>query len=179
MQMNPFRPLLMLMLTVAVVSCGNATAVESAEPAAPTEARVASVPVTQPTFTAQQLRYFAAIHAQEQAVAKFLRDVHAIRQAVPRELVPIRWCEGGTYIGLPFGQTDYDAYTHGYRGASGGYQIVRSTWHSWRRHVPGAERWDIAAHAPSWVQDAVATAGFRLEGKRPWYPSIGCWRPHL
>lgn len=94
--------------------------------------------------------------------------------AVP-VLVAIRWCEAGRYLGLPFGQTNYSARTHGYSGASGGYQILRSTWLSWRTYVPGAEQYDAAYLAPSDIQDAVAQAALSRNGTTPWNPSRSCW----
>jgi hypothetical protein len=94
---------------------------------------------------------------------------------IPRRLRVIRWCEAGSYLGLPFLSTNYRAFTHGFNGSSGGYQILRSTWRSWARSSGKGFRYAAAYLAPPDVQDWVALWGFTHNGTRPWNASRSCW----
>jgi hypothetical protein len=109
------------------------------------------------------------------ALLALLEEIDRTRNSVPPLLRVIRWCEAGSYIGLPYGETNYRADTHGYRGSSGGYQILRSTWLGWRSFHWLGDGYDRAVDAPDWIQDAVATAAFHRNGTRPWLASRGCW----
>lgn len=175
---------LTVLLTIATYTVVD----QPTPPAAATEAAAAPVVLATDheksvpgiTFTPEQGAWLVEMHRQHLERAAFFAYVAAIQAAIPRELIPARWCEAGNYIGLPYGQTNYAAYTHGWDGASGGYQMLKSTWERARRHVPGAERWAIAAHAPPFVQDAAATALFHTEGgMRPWAASRSCWSRYL
>lgn len=94
---------------------------------------------------------------------------------VPRLLKVIRWCEAGSYRNLPFLSTNYTAKTHGHTGSSGGYQILRSTWHTWAFASGRGLAYDAAYLAPPFVQDWVAVWGFTHNGSRPWNQSRSCW----
>jgi hypothetical protein len=130
-------------------------------PAPPPEA-------TDPPPTLEELTRFFALLA-------LFDEIDRARNSVPPLLRVIRWCEAGSYIGLPFGETNYSAETHGYRGSSGGYQILRSTWLGWRSFHWLGDGYDRAVDAPDWIQDAVATEAFHRAGTRPWLASRGCW----
>lgn len=128
-------------------------------------------------FTPQQVQYLAAMAARDAAARTFLQHVAEIRAAVPHELRVIMWCEAGSYLGLPRYATNYQAMTHGYDGASGGAQMLGSTWLAWARAVGvDVTLWPRAFLAPDFVQDHVATYGYRTNGTRPWLASAGCWR---
>lgn len=177
------RVLRHVLLVLAVLGVGGCVPPAAAEvprddPAvvSPTTSTTAAPPPV--CCDAGQVRYFAAVAAAEREaadVARFLDVVAGIRAAVPGELRSIRWCEGGRYVGLPFGETNYAAVNQQGSSASGGYQVLDSTWRSWRRLVAGAERYARAVHAPSWIQDAVATAAYHRSGSTPWRASRACW----
>jgi hypothetical protein len=124
---------------------------------------------TDPPPTLEQLVRFFQMLA-------LLDEIDRARADVPPLLRVIRWCEAGSYIGLPYGETNYQADTHGYRGSSGGYQILRSTWLGWRTFHWLGDGYDRAVDAPDWIQDAVATSAFHRNGSRPWLASKVCWR---
>jgi hypothetical protein len=106
----------------------------------------------------------------------------ALPAGVPHLLRVIAWCEAGSYIGLPKYQTNYSALNQQGSTASGGYQVLDSTWNGrpgqnngWKHYVPEAVQYARAVHAPPHVQDAVATAAFHREGTSPWNASRSCW----
>lgn len=166
------RLLVALALTIAVASCAPDTSVETVAPA---PIQLAST--TERTFTDDEIRYLAVQSWLDAERRAFLTAVAATRAAVPPLLRSIRWCEAGSYVGLPHPETNYTAMTHGFDGASGGYQMVGSTWITWATEVGvDVARWPRAFLAPDWVQDQVATHGYATRGTSPWGPSAGCWR---
>lgn len=131
---------------------------------------------TEPTFTAEEVRYLEAMTWRDAEARAFLEHVAAIRAAVPAQLHRIMWCEAGRYLGLAYPQTNYTAMTHGYEGASGGGQALGSTWRTWANEIGvDTTRWPVAFLAPDWVQDLVLTHGYHTRGTSPWNASSGCW----
>lgn len=62
--------------------------------------------------------------------------------------------------------------------ASGPWQVLDSTWRSWRRAYGadlGAEQYARAMHAPVDVQREVVARALAAQGTRPWAASRGCW----
>lgn len=174
------RALLVLVLALSVCAgCRPAleTATAQSQPPSPTTSTTTLEP--EQSFTADEVRYLAAMAERDAAVRAFLEHVAAIEASVPWTLRVIGWCEGGRYLGLAFPSTNYAALNQQGSSASGGYQVLDSTWRAWRAAVPGAEVYARAAHAPSWVQDAVATAALEREGTTPWAASRSCWSPRL
>lgn len=168
----------LVLVALVATSCGTSPvatlAVDTTGP--PPTVELAAVPAEH-IWTPDELAYIES----QLAFVGFLDMVTEVEAAVPQPLKVARWCEAGRYFDMPTWSTNYVARTHGHRGASGGYQITRPTWLAWRGMVPGAEQWDAAYLAPSWVQDQVATAGYWAGGGDldPWMPSAGCWRPRL
>lgn len=183
--MHPPSPWRIAALTLALLTAACTPLAAATAPTAPT-APPPAAPVASPAaleLSPDQVRYLAAVAAHQQAVAAFLNHVAAVRAAVPAEMVAVRWCEAGRYLGLPFGDTHYDELDHtGRRStASGGYQYLDSTWRAmvakYRPDLAGL--WPRAGLAPSWVQDEIATATFHdpAEGIGHWNPSRSCWAP--
>lgn len=86
---------------------------------------------------------------------------------LPALLHAIRNCEsGGNYLRLNQSGSD----------ASGAFQVLDSTWRSWRNLVAGAGSYARAFQAPPEIQDAVAVAAYAADGTAPWLASRGCWR---
>ena len=137
---------------------------------------VASTSQAQACCTAAQAAWIEAAEARARETAAFLEAVAAIRADVPEGLRVIGWCEAGSYLGLERYSTNYAAMTHGHDGASGGYQTLGSTWLAWAGEIGvDVARWPRAYLAPDWVQDAVASHGYRTRGSTPWNASRSCW----
>lgn len=162
-----------LVVLIAAAGCGRAnTTTLDATPIADLE----PAPTTSTTLSAEQVKYLTIQAQLAESQRVFLQGVADARSAVPAQLRRIMWCEAGSYVSLPRWETNYAAMTHGYDGASGGAQIVGSTWLVWAREVGvDVTRWPRAFVAPDFVQDVVATHGYRTRGTAPWRASVGCW----
>lgn len=169
------RARLTAVLLTALLAAGCSSSITTTETAGAEQAP----PTTTTTLgccTPEQAHWLAVQAWQAAERAAFLQAVAQVRDAVPGELRSIRWCEAGAYKALPFPQTNYTAMTHGYDGASGGYQMVGTTYLAWARAVGvDVDRWPRAFLAPDWVQDQVATWGYVHSGKQHWNPSRRCW----
>lgn len=94
-------------------------------------------------------------------------------------LRPIAGCESSREA-RPEGEPVWDRYYHDQPNssvstASGGLQVLDSTWSSWRDAVPEARGYARAAHAPDWVQMEVGMRAYDHTGSTPWRSSRGCW----
>lgn len=173
------RALLVLVLALFVLVACRPLAVsptlELESTSSPPTSTTSTTLEPEPAFTADEVRYLAAMAERDAAARAFLEHVAAIRAAVPWTLRVIGWCEGGRYLGLEFPLTNYAALNQQGSTASGGYQVLDSTWRTWRTYVAGAGVYERAVHAPDFVQDAVATAAYHREGTTPWNASRSCW----
>lgn len=161
-----------LLATIVAASCSPSTiqARAGADTLAPTTTTTAAC------CTPEQAEYLAAVAWQHAETVAFLTSVAIARASVPDQLRVIMWCEAGRYLGLPIPQTNYQAKTHGYDGASGGGQAVGDTWLTWAGELGvDTARWPRAYLAPDWVQDQVLTHGYLTRGTTPWNASKGCW----
>lgn len=169
------RRALVVALALLVTACGS-----TPTPRVAIDSQLAAATVTTttaPAFTPEQVRYLAAQAAIAAERVAFLTAVAAVRAAVPQQLRVIMWCEAGSYLSLPRYETNYAAMTHGHDGASGGAQMLGSTWLTWAREIGvDVARWPRAYLAPAFVQDLVATHGYHTRGTSPWGPSASCWR---
>lgn len=170
---TPRRSLAAVALLLSLTAACTPATTERVAATAPLDVVTTS---TAREFTDDEVRYLAAQAWTAAETSAFLQHVAAIRAAVPAELHRIMWCEAGSYLGLPYPQTNYQAMTHGYEGASGGGQALGSTWRTWAREIGvDVARWPVAFVAPDWVQDLVLTHGYRTRGTSPWTASSSCW----
>lgn len=165
-----------LLLAVALLgaACEPALTVTATSPTDSPPAPASEPPTD--AFTAEQVQFLATMAWRDAEARAFLEHVAAVRAAVPPLLRTVRWCEAGRYLGLPHPETNYQARTHGEDGASGGYQMLASTWRAWAAAAGvDVSAWPSAYLAPDWVQDQVATYGYQTHGTAPWTPSRSCW----
>lgn len=93
---------------------------------------------------------------------------------MPRQLRRIGGCESS---GAPDAPIDWKAQNRT-SSASGGFQIIDSTWRSWAKSYGAAveaSQYARAVHAPPSVQLHVALAAWRAQGPSPWNESRSCW----
>lgn len=167
------RIVLAIVAVLGIAACRPATleVVADVQP-------VAAATTDPAALTPAQVQWLEGVAEADRQAAAFLEHVAAVRAAVPGQLRTIRWCEAGRYIGLPHPETNYQARTHGEDGASGGYQMVGSTWTTWAAEVGvDTTAWPRAYRAPDFVQDLVATHGYATRGTAPWNASSSCWAP--
>lgn len=167
----------LLVLSVLGVWASAACTPEEAQQVAAVLSPSTTTSTTEPAgpscCTDEQARYIEAKEAERQHQA-FVDDVRA--RFAEHPLRPIAGCES-SYVHRPEGEPVWDRYNQQGSSASGGVQMLDSTFRSWvAAYWPEYRgRWARAAHAPDWFQMELAMRAYERQGSTPWNASRYCW----
>lgn len=169
------------MSAAVMVGCGSPTTpprhiVAAAPPSTTAPPAVVTLPniVATTTTLPRASRSHRRTPRTKVTIEPWLMPHYADVDGMPGQLRRIGGCESAGSPTAPINWTAQNRRST----ASGGFQIIDSTWRSWAVRYGsevGAPNYAKARLAPPSVQLTVALGAYQAGGTSPWKASRGCW----